>query len=301
MFLNKTKEMKNKKVIIMGAGITGLTAAYKLSKDGYNVIVYEKDKVIGGLAKSYKDEDGFIYDLGPHEFCTENKIIFNLLNELLKDDLLILHKVSSQYFFNKFVPYPLKPLDFLTKIPKNLSIKVFFEIMANRFKDLSSIEANYSFEKWTKSRFGKTLYKEYFKPYTEKVWGVNPDLLDPRTASSRISFNSVFDLLFKTIKHYATKKDDFSTIHNPLKDKFYYSKKGIGTLSEKLYNECIRQGVKIKLGYEIKKIIKKNSKVIKINFLNNKSISNFDYVINTIPLTTLVKVLNYKSNIIFII
>ena len=284
------------KIVIIGAGITGLTAAYELSKKGYEVKIYEKERLIGGLAKSYKDEDGFIYDLGPHEFCTENKEVFSLLKELLKDDLLILHKTSSQYFFNKFVPYPLKPLDFFTKIPKKLSIIIFLEIMINRLKDLSSIEANYSFEKWTKSRFGKTLYKRYFKPYTEKVWGVNPDLLDPRTASSRISFNSVFDLLFKTIKHYITKKDDFSTIHNPLKDKFYYSKKGIGTISKRLYEECLKFGVKIKLNYETKKIIERNSKIIKINFSNGKSISNFDYVINTIPLTTLNKVLGYDYN-----
>ena len=42
---------------------------------------------------------------------------------------------------------------------------------------------DYSFEHWVMNRFGSTMYKLYFKPYTEKVWGIDPSMLDPRTAS----------------------------------------------------------------------------------------------------------------------
>jgi len=73
--------------------------------------------------------------------------------------------------------------------------------------------------------------------------------VSPSTASSRISFNSIFDLLFKTLKHHITKKDDFSTTHNPLKQGFYYPRGGNIKLMQKLYEECIKKGVKIKNNY----------------------------------------------------
>jgi protoporphyrinogen oxidase len=248
------------------------------------------------LADTFVDKNKFRYDMGPHEFCTENERIVKLLKNLLKNDFLILHKNASQYFFNKYIPYPLKPIDFITQIPPTLAVKVFFEVINSRFKDLSSIGANYSFKSWVESRFGKTMYTTYFKPYTEKVWGIPSDELDPRTASSRISFDSVFDLLFKTLKHYITRRDDFSTIHNPLKDSFYYAKGGIGKICQRLYEECLKFGVEFKFDYEVEKIVKKNARVINIKFSNGKKISGFDYVINTIPLTILTKALDHNHD-----
>jgi len=283
--------MKNKKIAILGAGVTGLTAAYYLSKKGYNVTIFEKSEEVGGIASSFIDKDGCVYDYGPHQFCTDNPELVKLLKDILGKDLLIRKKNASQYFFNKYIPYPPKPLDYLTKLPLNLSLKVLIEVIISRIHLQFNSKPDYSFESWTKSRFGKTLYERYFKPYTIKTWGINPDELDPSTASSRISFNSIFDILFKTVKYHITKKDDFSTTHNPLKHKFYYPKGGNVKLMQALYNACIKSNIKLKKGYEVKRIEVKNSRITKINFSNKKGESGFDYVINTIPLTLLTKVL----------
>lgn len=45
------------------------------------------------------------------------------------------------------------------------------EVFANRIKRLVYSHSDHSFERWVESRFGKTLYYEYFKPFTKKVWG----------------------------------------------------------------------------------------------------------------------------------
>ena len=63
-----------KKIIIIGAGITGLSSAWKLSEKGYNVNVIESDKTIGGLAKSIKVEN-YYFDIGPHSFFSEDKSV----------------------------------------------------------------------------------------------------------------------------------------------------------------------------------------------------------------------------------
>ena len=240
--------MNNKNIVILGAGITGLTAAYALAKKGYRVTIFEKSKEIGGLAGSFMDKDGCVYDYGPHQFCTDNPELVKLLKELLGQNLLIRSKKVSQYFFKKHIPYPLKPTDYLTKLPLSLSTKVLFEVIFSHLALRLGFKSDHSFESWTKSRFGATLYNTYFKPYTIKTWGVNPNKLDPSTAYLRISFNSIWDIFWRTLKHYATNKDDFSTTHNPLKQKFYYPKGGNIRLMEALYKACPKKNVKLKKG-----------------------------------------------------
>lgn len=286
-----------KKIAILGGGITGMTSAYSLSKKGYKVTIFEKTKDMGGLGACFIDENKCIYDYGPHQFCTDNPELLKILKEVLGDNLLVRTKNVSQYFFNKYVPYPPKLIDYFIKLPFHLSVRVILEVIGSRIESQINSKPDYSFETWTKSRFGSTLYNKYFKPYTIKTWGVDPDELDPSTASSRISFNSIFDIFFKTIKHYLTKKDDFSTIHNPLKNSFYYPKGGNVKLIEALYNACIKENVEFKTGFEAEEMIVKNGRAEKIIFTNKKSISDFDYVINTIPLTTLTKIMKKEYKI----
>ena len=285
-----------KKIAILGAGVTGLTAAYELSKKGYEVTIFEKSNELGGLATSFTDEAGCVYDYGPHQFFTDNPRLVKLLKDLLGKDLLIRRKNVTQYFFNKYVPYPPKPTEYFTKVPLKIGIMAIFEVIMARIEMQVNSKPDYSFESWTKSRYGKTLYNKYFKPYTIKTWGVNPDDLDPSTASSRISFNSIFDLFFKTIKHYITKKDDFSTTHNPLKQGFYYPRGGNVKLMQRLYQECLNNGVNIKKNHEITEIVVKNFRVTKLKFSNKRNVSNLDYVINTAPLTSLNKMLSKSGN-----
>jgi phytoene dehydrogenase-like protein len=68
--------MTDKSVAIFGAGITGLVAARELIRSGYAVTVYEAEDHVGGLASTYSDGDGFIYDNGP-------RFIFSTLAEKL--------------------------------------------------------------------------------------------------------------------------------------------------------------------------------------------------------------------------
>ena len=62
---------KDLKATILGAGIAGLSAGYKLAKAGYHPLVFEADNTIGGLASSYIYKD-CIFDFGPHAFHSPN-------------------------------------------------------------------------------------------------------------------------------------------------------------------------------------------------------------------------------------
>jgi protoporphyrinogen oxidase len=275
-----------RRVVIVGGGITGLTCAHQLARSGHEVTVYEKGQSMGGLASSYHMDEA-VFDYGPHEFCTENPVLVEALKEILGQDLLVRQKTAAQHFGGKYVDYPLSPVQVLAQLSPVLITRVFLEVVLQRLKTLVWSSNDYSFEKWVVSRFGRTLYRTYFGPYTRKVWGIDPDRLDPRTASSRISFNSIFDYIIKTTAYFLFKRDDYSSIHSPLKNSYYYARGGIGTLTQRLAERCVEAGVKFEFDHGLERLESEGDVVQALHFENGQSVRDFDYVVSTIPVTGL--------------
>ncbi len=282
-----------KKIIILGGGITGITCAYELSRMGNEVVLYEANKNLGGLASTVESE-GYCYDYGPHEFCTDNPQLVAILRQVLGNDMLKLSQNVSQYFLAKYIDYPIKPLQLLRVLPIRLLSKVAYEVITNRFKRLVYDYHDYSFKRWVEIRFGETMYDLYFGPYTQKVFGISPDSLDPRKASNRISFNSIFDLLIKSASYLFLNKDDFSTTHSPLKHGFYYSRGGIEKICDSMAKAAQDRGARIFLEHKATSIDTGSSTVA---FNDGSVMDNFDYLISTIPITELLKLLGLRMDI----
>ena len=94
-----------KKVVILGAGLSGLCVANFLQRKGIPAKLFEKDKRIGGLCKSVSI-DGFTFDVSGHFLHLQNDTITSLLNSLLDNRLSQLERKASVYAFDKFIPYP---------------------------------------------------------------------------------------------------------------------------------------------------------------------------------------------------
>ena len=94
---NFEKEL-SESIIVIGAGITGLSVAWRLSKKGYKVIVLEQQKFSGGLSTSIK-EKGFKMDIGPH-FLTL-PVESNITNEIKKlvgdENLIKINNIHESY------------------------------------------------------------------------------------------------------------------------------------------------------------------------------------------------------------
>ncbi|EMF0149173.1 phytoene desaturase [Enterococcus hirae] len=113
-----------KKIIVIGAGVAGLSAAVRLQKLGYEVTLYEKDRQVGGKMNQIKTA-GFTFDLGPtivmmpeiyrevFEFCGKDP-----------DDYIPMKKVDPmlKLYFNKEEPIEFSnDLIELTKTLENIS------------------------------------------------------------------------------------------------------------------------------------------------------------------------------------
>ena len=99
--------MKN--VIIIGAGMTGLGTAWKLSENGYQVKILESDEIIGGLAKTIKIGNQNL-DIGPHSFFSEDKEVFKKVMDLFQSEpgeIPYSKRIVKMMFRGKYVDYPL--------------------------------------------------------------------------------------------------------------------------------------------------------------------------------------------------
>ena len=89
------------KVVIIGAGPAGLTAAYQLSKANVPSVVLEKDSVVGGISRT-AEYKGFLFDIGGHRFFTKVKVVDDMWQEVIGDDFLHRPRLSRILYDGKF-------------------------------------------------------------------------------------------------------------------------------------------------------------------------------------------------------
>ena len=95
-----------RKIVILGTGPTGLGAAYQLKKLNYkNWHVYEKNNYVGGLSASFRDGQGFTWDIGGHIIFSNDDRFNALLNNLMEGELLTHNRGSWVWLKDNFVKY----------------------------------------------------------------------------------------------------------------------------------------------------------------------------------------------------
>lgn len=104
------KKLSEEIILIVGAGVSGLTAAYKLAQAGEKCLLVEKSDKIGGMCRTY-NVDGITFDLGPHLFFhNPDSAPEQFMYDLLKDEETVLKKSSySIYVSGKYWKQPVKP------------------------------------------------------------------------------------------------------------------------------------------------------------------------------------------------
>jgi protoporphyrinogen oxidase len=170
-----------------------------------------------------------------------------------------------------------------------LTTRAIFEVAWARIRNAVKPPKDDSFEAWTSSRFGKTLYDLYFGPYTQKVWGMDPGLLDPRTASQRITVDSVWDLIKKTLSYQFLGAEDFKRTHSEFRRQFFYVRRGVGTLQSHLRAKIEELGGRFQFGKALAGCTFDGDRIASLEFTDGTSAGGFSHVISTIPLPLLVE------------
>ncbi len=280
-----TPGLKDTPTLIIGGGPAGLTAGYLLAKQGLPVIVFESEDQVGGIAKTeVRDGPGgkYRFDLGGHRFFTKVKEVDDLWHEIMKEEFLERPRMSRIYWRNhkgeaKFLDYPLRGPDVLKKLgPVDLT-KALFSYLAAAVRPKGKEE---TFEQWVSNRFGKWLFNQFFKSYTEKVWGVPTSEIRSEWAAQRIKNLSFFRAAWSA---FFGNKDNKVT---SLIDKFNYPRYGPGQMWETMTTDIEALGGKVLLNTPVEKLVVEDGRVQKVIAGGKEYESN--YVISSLPLRNVV-------------
>ena len=158
--------MKRKKIVILGAGLSGLATAYFFKKAKQNIPVFEKETEAGGLCRSIK-KNGFTFDFSGHLLHFRDKKLLSLVKGLLANNLKQHSRRSFVYSFNRFIPYPFQTN--LHYLPKGISDKCLMDFIEAR-NNGKEIKSCGSFLDWINTKFGPAISNHFMAPYNEKFW-----------------------------------------------------------------------------------------------------------------------------------
>jgi len=275
---------KSKKVIIIGGGPAGLTAAYDLSRKGVEAFVLEMDDKLGGISRTVKYKD-YHFDIGGHRFFTKVKAVEDMWRDVLGENLLRRKRLSRIYYDGKFFNYPLRPLNSLFGLGLWNSILILKSyLQALLFPE----KPEDSFEQWVSNRFGKRLYAIFFKNYTEKVWGIPCNEISAEWAAQRIKGLS----LISALKDSLTKQQNGnkSDVIKTLIDEFDYPKRGPGMMWEAVADLIQSNGGRILTSSRVNKIIWNRDKIEALEIISNgqKEVINGTHFISSMAIRDLI-------------
>ncbi len=270
------------RIAVIGAGPAGITAAYQLSKaikkgKTDQLDLYEISSHIGGLARSI-DIFNQRVDLGPHRFFSQDPKINSLWLEVAGKDFDIVNRQTRIFYKNSFFNYPIKAGNAL----KGLGIfEAVLCVLSYVKQRIFPAPDDGTFENWVSNRFGKRLYKIFFKTYSEKLWGISCRDLDKDFAAQRIKKLSLFEAIKNAIFQGKNNK------HQTLVDQFAYPINGTGWIYEKMAETIRENGGNIYLNKGVEKVITSGHVVTGLQLTSGETI-NYDQVISSMPISLLV-------------
>lgn len=283
-----------KKILVIGAGPAGLTAAYELlnrAKGDVEVVVFEESSDMGGISKTVNYK-GNRMDMGGHRFFSRVSEVNDWWNQMLPmqgapswDDIalerkiplaeggpnpeqvdrVMLHRnrVSRIFFDSKFFDYPiqLKPELFI-----NMGFINTVQAVFSYLKSLIVKREEKSLEDFYINRFGKKLYSMFFENYTANLWGRHPSEIDPSWGAQRVKGLSIIAIIKDVFGKMLPKKKN-RHVETSLIESFSYPKLGPGQLWDVTAEEIEKLGG----------TILKNSKVVGVTKDENNVITSLQY------------------------
>jgi protoporphyrinogen oxidase len=162
------KEKLEKKIVILGAGPTGLGAAYRLQELGYrNWAIYERHDYVGGLATSFQDEAGFTYDIGGHVMFSHYPYFDSLVDKLLGDEYTEIEREAWVWMMERFLPYPFQ--NNIGYLPREVALECILGLV-EAHKNPEAVQRASNFNDLIDAQFGAGIAKYFMKPYNFKVW-----------------------------------------------------------------------------------------------------------------------------------
>jgi len=160
--------------VILGAGISGLSAAYalqELSPGGYSI--YEQAPAVGGLCQT-QQVDGYQFDTVSHVLHFRSDETRDLVQQILGDNLIRRERSAWIHFRRRYVPYPFQT--HLNALPATAQADCLAGYLRAWLKrKIAGSRQPENFGEWVDEYFGKGIARHFMRPYNQKLWGVVPE------------------------------------------------------------------------------------------------------------------------------
>ena len=310
-----------KKAIIIGAGPAGLTAAYELlTRSDIVPVVLEKTAFMGGISRTVEYK-GNRMDIGGHRFFSKSDRVMDWwLSHLPVENreatgkviayqrqsrhipvsaptsnghavMLVRERRSRIYFLRKFFAYPIQ---LTLETLRNLGVIRVFKIgLSYIYSVVFPPRRVENLEEFFISRFGRELYRTFFKSYTEKVWGVPCHQISAEWGAQRIKGLSITKTMQHILKKAFQRPGDLrqKNTETSLIEQFLYPKLGPGQLWETVAEKVKAMGGVILSGVSVEKLCMQDNKITSVVATDdngNEYSFHGDYFFSTMPVKELV-------------
>ncbi len=312
--------MTGKRAVIIGAGPAGLTAAWELLRTtDIQPVVIEASSEIGGISRTV-NFGGNRIDIGGHRFFSKSDTVMKwwldvLPLEALKagdesmldgldarisadspdetDEIMLVRSRTSRILFGgKLFKYPLSlSPDTIFKLGL---WKTFIFGLSYLKARVRPIKPEKSLEDYIVNHFGRALFGQFFKEYTEKVWGAPCSEISAEWGAQRIKGLSITKVLVHAAKGLLPRRKSLaqSDVETSLIERFLYPKYGPGHLWECVAKRIEAKGGAVLMQREAVGIEHENGRAVAVMVRDRLTgkVERFpaDAVISTMPVKHLV-------------
>jgi protoporphyrinogen oxidase len=280
------------RVVIIGAGPAGLTAAYQLAKSGHTSTVIEADSVVGGISRTVQ-RDGYRFDIGGHRFFTKVQPVEDLWHEILDDhEFLSRPRKSRIYYQGKFFDYPLKPLSAVRALGPVEAVRCGLSFLWVRVRppsDRSTLEG------YIVRNYGWRLYGHFFKTYSEKVWAVPATEIGADWGAQRIKGMTLWSAVWEPLRaRLAGSRKNRTRQVTSLIEQFQYPRYGPGMMWERCQEKVEAAGTKVIFDTAVTRLRRADGGVVAVVAESDGVATEYavDHVISSMPFSLLVKAMD---------
>jgi protoporphyrinogen oxidase len=235
---------------------------------------------VGGNAGSF-EVGGLRVDYGSHRLhpsCRPE--ILADIRGMLGGELLDRPRHGRILLRGRWVHFPLNPMDLALHLPVTFALGVLRDaaVKGSRGGD------GESFATVLERGLGRTICREFYFPYAEKIWGVSPDELDAEQARRRVSAGSLVKVLRKVLNSVPGLKAKGS-------GRFYYPKRGYGAISEAFCQAALKAGASVRLQTAVSSVAVEAGSAVAVLTSGEGGEMRFParQILSTIPLPYLVR------------
>ncbi len=208
------------RVLVIGAGPTGLGAAYRLKELGHrNFLVVDQHERVGGLARSFTDDAGFTWDIGGHVMFSHYDYYDQLFAKVMGEDFCLNDRESWVRMFDRWIPYPFQ--NNIRYLPPEVAYECLQGLINAQIRQTGghTPQTATNFGEFIDAVFGEGIAKHFMRPYNFKVWAYPPELMNKQWIGERVAVIDVD----RALRNVVTQNDDFGWGPN---NRFKYPLKG---------------------------------------------------------------------------